>query len=91
VSWITNIRQVNDMLYHFTASRNTTGKERIGHIELSYLDKHVSVPFKQLADNVVIVLNPGDMTFNYQKRSVSFDVTLPDEYSYYGLQVSYEQ
>ena len=91
VSWITNIRQVNDMLYHFTASRNTTGKERIGHIELSYLDKHVSVPFKQLADNVVIVLNPGDMTFNYQKRSVSFDVTLPDEYSYDGLQVSYEQ
>lgn len=91
VSWITNIRQENDMLYHFTASRNTTGKVRTGHIVLSYLDQKVSVPFKQLADNVVIVLNPGDMTFNYQKRSVSFEVTLPAEYSYDDLKVAFEQ
>ena len=91
VSWITNIRQNSDMSYLFTASRNTTGRERFGHIKLSYLDQHVTVPFKQLADDVVIILNPGDMTFNYQKRSVSFDVTLPDEYSYDALQVAYEQ
>lgn len=91
VSWITNIRKSNEMVYHFTASRNTTGKVRYGHINLTYQDQHVSVPFKQLEDQVEIILNPGDMTFNYQKRTVSFDVTLPDAYSYDNLQVELEQ
>ena len=91
VSWITNIRQSSEMVYHFTASRNTTGKVRYGHINLSYQDQHVSVPFKQLVDQVEIILNPGDMTFDYRKRSVSFDVTLPDAYNYDNLQVELEQ
>lgn len=91
VSWITNIRKSDEMVYHFTASRNTTGKVRYGHINLTYQDQHVSVPFKQLEDQVEIILNPGDMTFNYQKRTVSFDVTLPDAYSYDNLQVELEQ
>ena len=91
VSWITNIRKVTDMLYQFTASRNTTGKVRYGHIDLTYLDQHVSVPFVQLIDQVEIILNPGDMTFDYRQRSVSFDVTLPDDYTYDNLQVEMEQ
>ena len=90
VSWITNIRQSNEMVYHFTASRNTTGKTRYGNIILTYQDLSVSVPFMQLADEGFIILNPGDMTFNYKKRSVAFDVSLPEGFDYDNLQVEYE-
>lgn len=91
VSWITNIRQENDMTYRFTASRNTTGRDRFGNIILTYLDQRVTVPFKQLADEGFIILNPGDMTFDYKKRSVAFDIDLPDGYDYNNLVVEYEQ
>lgn len=91
VSWITNIRHRDYTMYCFTASRNTTGKERFGHINLSYQDQKATILFKQLADDVVIILNPGDMTFNYQARSVSFNATLPSGYDYNNLQVEFVQ
>lgn len=78
-SWITNIRpDQRENYFLFTATPNTTGKSRYGHIDFTYSSVHKRLNFEQEAGGNVIILNPGDLTFNYEGRSVSFDITLPD-------------
>ena len=86
VPWMSNFRTGNTPgVYYFAASKNTTGRMRTGHVTLTYGDVIKVVKFVQMADEVTIILNPADMTFNYEARTVSFDVTLPDGCDYNGL------
>lgn len=89
VPWMTNFRSGSTPdVYYFAASKNTTGRMRTGHVTLTYGDVTKVVKFVQMADEVIIILNPADMTFNYEARTVSFDVTLPDGCDYNGLNVT---
>lgn len=86
VPWITNIRpRTDENWYCFTASQNTTGRERTGHVVLTYGSVTKTIKFVQQAGDVTIILNPGDMTVNYAAQTVSFEVTLPDGYDYNEL------
>lgn len=80
VAWITNIRPQEgyDNMYLFTASPNATGRTRIGHIDFTYGTVQKRLGFKQEVGSNVIILSPGDLTFNYQGRTVAFNITLPD-------------
>ena len=87
VSWIANIRKMDDFIYCFTASRNLSGSDRTGHIDLTYGTVHKRLTFLQTTDDSIIILNPESMTFNYEARSVSFTVTMPDGTDYSKLVV----
>ena len=86
VPWITNLRPTsNENWYCFTPTMNTTGRERTGHVILTYGSVTKTIKFVQQAGDVTIILNPGDMTVNYAAQTVSFEVTLPDGYDYNEL------
>ncbi len=87
VSWIANIRKKDDFTYCFTASRNLSGSDRTGHIDLTYGTVHKRLTFLQKTDDSIIILNPESMTFNYEARSVSFTVTMPEGTDYSKLVV----
>ena len=91
-AWITNIRPkgTTEGEYCFTASRNTTGKTRYGHIVFTYGALQKKLKFHQDPDEVDVILTPGDLTFNYEARPVSFSVNLPDGANYSNLSVSPE-
>ena len=86
VPWMTNFRTGSTPdVYYFAASKNTTGRMRTGHVTMTYGNVSKVIKFVQMADDVTIILNPSDMTFNYEAHTVSFDVTLPDDFDYTGL------
>ena len=88
VPWITNLRPTsNENWYCFTPTRNTTGRDRVGHVILTYGDVTKSLKFVQDAGLVTIILNPGDLTTNYSAKTVSFEVTLPEGFDYNDLAV----
>ena len=90
VAWITNLRPLTNAQdwYCFTASRNTTGRDRYGYVQLTYGTLTRKVKFMQQAGVGIIILDPGDMTINYKARSVSFNITLPEGYNYNDLEVA---
>ena len=91
VPWITNLRPTsNENWYCFTPTRNTTGRDRVGHVILTYGDVTKSLKFVQDAGLVTIILNPGDITTNYSAKAISFEVTLPDGFDYNDLAVEPE-
>ena len=59
VSWIANIRKKDDFTYCFTASRNLSGSDRTGHIDLTYGTVHKRLTFLQTTDDSIIILNSG--------------------------------
>ena len=86
VPWITNLRPTsNENWYCFTPTMNTTGRERTGHVILTYGSVTKTIKFVQQAGIVTIILNPGDMTTNYSAKTISFEVTLPEGFDYSQL------
>ena len=89
VAWMTHFRHTDNPDVHcFTVSRNTTGRTRYGHLTLQYASVKKQIKFEQQAEVNAIVLNPGDLKFNSQGRTVSFNVNLPEGYSYDDLTVT---
>lgn len=89
VAWMTNFRHTDDPAVQcFTVSRNTTGRTRYGHVTLQYASIKKQIKFMQQPLSGAITLNPGDLKFDYQARSVSFNVNLPEGYNYDNLNVS---
>ena len=90
VDWIQDIRKSDDYYYCLTALPNNTGSTRYGHIDLTYSTVHKRLSFVQAPNKDTMTLSPGEMTVDYQGRSISFTVGLAQGLDPKQLKVSEE-